>query len=84
MILVYDSSYSLIATHGRPSGMAYNNLVDMVYDTDTGTWYGLDASGEGGTGTASSYIVRFEMGGSVLESYYVSRSMDGIGTWACD
>jgi hypothetical protein len=58
--------------------------VDMVFDTATGSWFGLDESGEGGTGTTTNTIVRFDMGGSVLESFTLPQSMDGIGTWSCD
>jgi hypothetical protein len=79
----YDAGYRLVASHPFPSGMAGDNLVDLVYDARAGTWWGMDESGEGGTGTNTDVLVEFTMGGSVVRSVVMPVAIDGIGLNAC-
>jgi hypothetical protein len=55
----------------------------MAYDSDNGDWIGLVTSGEGGTNTTSSTLVRFTMGGSVTQTWSLGIGMDGIGLGSC-
>jgi hypothetical protein len=78
-----STSYTTVSSHSNPSGLSGNNIVDMAYDSDNGDWIGLVTSGEGGTSTTSSTLVRFTMGGSVTQTWSMSISMDGIGLSSC-
>jgi hypothetical protein len=80
----YDAAFGLITTHGLPSGMAGDNLVDFAFHPTTGTWFGMDAVGEGGTGTRTSTLIEFTMGGSVLSSTPMGYEFDGVGINACE
>ena len=82
-ILEYDASFVLLAQHPAPSGLAYGNLVDLAYDSGSGFWLGMDATGEGGTGTHTNQVVSFDMGGSVIGTYTLPFEIDGIGTYRC-
>ncbi|MEZ4451517.1 MAG: hypothetical protein R3B09_18750 [Nannocystaceae bacterium] len=78
----YDPNYALQSTIANPSGMGnFNNLVDMVYDPGSGHFFGLATTGEGGTGTESTTVLEFEMGGAVIKSYPLPFACDGIGVY---
>lgn len=82
-ILEFDLDLSYLGEISKPTGMTLGNLVDLAYDARTGRWYGLDASGEGGTGTNTTRIIEFDMGGSVLSTWDMPVAMDGLGVLAC-
>lgn len=78
-----DTGFATVATYANPSGLSGNNVFDFAYDAGLGEWMGLVTTGEGGTGTESSTVQSFTMGGAVTSSYSLSASMDGIGLGAC-
>ncbi|MFT4623701.1 MAG: hypothetical protein ACI8PZ_002357 [Myxococcota bacterium] len=83
-ILEYDAALVFVTEHANPSGMSGDNLTDMVYDGRTDTWWGMDVSGDGGTGTNTSTLVEFTgPGGIVLGSEVLLYAIDGIGLNAC-
>lgn len=76
----YDSSFGFVAAFTAPTGLGgFNNIFDLAYSSDSDTWFGLATSGEGGTGTRSSTVVEFIMGGAVVQTYALGISADGIG-----
>ena len=79
----YNATLVLQQTFANPTGLAENNVVDLVYDANTTHFLGLVTTGEGGTTTTSSKIVEFVMGGAVVQSFTLPISMDGIGMNAC-
>jgi hypothetical protein len=79
----YNGSFALVDTHANPTGMSGNNLTDLAYHSGTGTWWGMDVSGEGGTGTHTSTLVEFDMGGAVLSTVALPYDIDGVGLSAC-
>jgi len=82
----YDAAFQLQERIERPPGMpgATNNLFDLAWDGDNRRFVGLATTGEGGTGTASSQAVAFEMGAAVEETWNLPFSADGIGQAECD
>lgn len=78
-----STSYATVASYSNPSGLSGSNLFDMAYDSDNGDWIGLVTSGESGTSTTSSTLVRFTMGGSVTRTWGLGIGMDGIGLGSC-
>lgn len=78
----YDSNFAAQETFANPSGMGnFNNIFDMIFDAETGHFFGLVTSGEGGTGTQSTTVLEFEMGGAVIDSYSLPFACDGIGAY---
>lgn len=76
----YDPSYVLQETIANPTGMgALTNIVDFVYEPSNGHFYGLATSGEGGTGTETTTVVEFVMGGAVVATHTLPFLADGIG-----
>ncbi len=76
----YDSNFTPQQTIQNPSGMnGLNNLFDLIYDPETGHFFGLATTGEGGTGTQSNTVLEFEMGGAVINTYQLPFMADGIG-----
>ncbi|MBI4699784.1 MAG: hypothetical protein HY744_01235 [Deltaproteobacteria bacterium] len=79
----YNASYVFQQSFNNPSGLPGNNIFDFAYDQASGHFFGLVTSGEGGTGTESSTVVEFTMGGSVLKTYSPGIAADGIGQNGC-
>lgn len=80
----YDASFASQETIANPTGMGSNtNLFDFAYDRASGRFYGLATDSEGGTGTNSSTVVEFEMGGAVIATHTLPVSADGIGQAYC-
>jgi hypothetical protein len=78
----YDSSFTMQETIANPSGMGNNNnVVDIVYDTDSGNFFGLATADEGGTGTQTNTVIEFAMGGAVVATYTLPFLADGIGQY---
>ncbi len=76
----YDSSFAMQETISNPTGMGLNvNVVDFVYDTDTGHFFGLATDDESGTGTETDTVIEFVMGGAVVATYTIPFLADGIG-----
>ena len=75
----FDSSFNLLNNYINPVGLGVNNIFDFAFDTDTYSFFGLGTNGEGGTGTNSSTIFEFEMGGNLLNTFNLNISADGIG-----
>ena len=76
----YDSNFAAQETIANPSGMGNNNnIFDMIYDAETGHFFGLVTTGEGGTGTQSANVIEFEMGGMVVDTFGLPFQCDGIG-----
>ncbi len=82
-VIELDASFVEVARHPFPSGMSGDNLVDFAYHPRSETWWGMDASGESGTGTYTSTLVEFTMGGEVLSSIELGINVDGLGAKAC-
>lgn len=79
----YDGAFTEQETFANPSGMGgSNNIFDMIYDGESGHFFGLATSGEGGTGTQSTTVLEFEMGGAVLNTFTLPFAADGIGALA--
>ncbi|MCH9682041.1 MAG: hypothetical protein K0V04_11445 [Deltaproteobacteria bacterium] len=80
----YDAAIVAQAMIANPNGLGGNvNVFDIAYDGSTGNFFGLATNSESGTGTSSSTVVEFEMGGMVLETHALPLSADGIGQSAC-
>jgi hypothetical protein len=79
----YNSSYVSQGTIANPSGLSGNNIFDFAYDLGSGHFFGLVTTGEGGTGTSSTTVVEFEMGGAVVDTFTLPFSADGIGQNNC-
>jgi MYXO-CTERM domain-containing protein len=78
----YDAAFTVQQMFGNPTGMgAFNNIVDFVHDKASGHFFGLATTGEGGTGTESTTVLEFEMGGAVVKSYALPFACDGIGSY---
>jgi MYXO-CTERM domain-containing protein len=78
----YDGAFVVQQTFVNPTGMgAANNIYDLVHDPASGHFFGLATTGEGGTGTQSTTVLEFEMGGKVINSYQVPFACDGIGSY---
>ncbi|MEZ4383609.1 MAG: DUF4215 domain-containing protein [Nannocystaceae bacterium] len=78
----YDANFVAQETFNNPSGMGgNNNLFDIIYDAGSGRFFGLATSGEGGTGTQSTTVLEFEMGGAVAATYTIPFAADGIGAY---
>ena len=61
-------------TWSNPAGLTSgDNIFDIVYDESCDCMYGLVTSGEGGTATFGQHLVKFNLGGSVTETYIVSE-----------
>ncbi len=82
-LLRYDLALNYLGEIALPTGMTYGNLVDLAYDRRTGLWYGMDALGEGGTGTNTTVVIEFEMGGAVTSTTTLYYNIDGLGVLAC-
>ncbi len=79
----YDANLALQQTIPNPTGLAENNVVDIVYSAANGHFYGLVTTGEAGTQTNSTKLVEFVMGGAVVNSFTLPFAMDAIGQNAC-
>lgn len=77
--LKLDSGFSVVGTFANATGLGVNNIFDFTYDPTTNTYLGLGTNGEGGTGTNSSTIYEFTMGGSLIATYALGFAVDGIG-----
>lgn len=80
---MWDDTFSQIATYANPTGLPGDNVLDMVYDPITDSFWGLVTTGEGGTGTESDTLVRFDLGGAVLDTVTIPFQADGIGRNEC-
>lgn len=79
----FDAAFTQLGVVANPLGLPGNNLVDFAYDPDTGSFYGLVTTGEGGTLTESTELVEFDMGGNVTRSIGLPFAADGIGRDEC-
>jgi hypothetical protein len=82
----FDEDLNPVGDYTNPTGMPVGdvNIVDFAYDPADATFYGLSTDDEGGTGTESSTVVQFTMGGSVSRTLTLSFSSDGIGQYVTD
>ncbi|WP_293248274.1 DUF4215 domain-containing protein [Nannocystis sp.] len=79
----YDPAFAVTNTYNNPTGMGnFNNIVDFVWDAGSGHFFGLATTGEGGTGTESTTVLEFVMGGMVIKSYGLPFAADGIGVYS--
>ena len=78
----YDPAFVVKQTYNNPTGLGnFNNVVDLIHDSATGRFFGIATTGEGGTGTNSTTVVEFDMGGAVVKSYALPFAVDGIGAY---
>ena len=79
----FDENLVLQESFAAPTGLAPygDNIFDFAYDDDTGEWWGLVTTFESGTGTNTSQLVRFQMGGAVTASASIGFVADGIGQY---
>lgn len=78
----YNSAFAQVGTFANPTGMSGNtNVVDFAYDGATGNFFGLATNSEGGTGTQTSTVIAFGMGGAVASTHTLGFLADGIGQY---
>lgn len=80
----YDAAFMVQETIPNPAGLGGpNNVFDLAFSPPTGRFFGLATVGEAGTGTTSSTVYEFDMGGAVVATYPIPFAADGIGQSAC-
>lgn len=81
----YDAAFVPQETIPSPAGIGVNvNVFDIAYHPPTGHFFGLATGGEQGTGTESSTVYEFQMGGAVVDTHAIPFLADGIGQSACN